>query len=168
MLLSNVELHAIKAGEQSLVFRRWRRPSVKIGGTLKTAVGVLAIDRVSEVDPRDITEQDAKLAGYNSRSDLLAKLDSREGDIYRIEVHFAGADPRLRLREDDDLSDADFDAIRKKLDRLDSASRVGKWTRKVLLEIERNPHVAAASLAERTGFEKDCSRHTFASSRISA
>lgn len=155
MLLKKSELKAIKSGDLSLVFRRWRRPSVKSGSTLKTAVGVLAINRVAQVKHSDITLQDAVAAGYESLPELLDKLDSRDGNLYRIEVSFAGDDPRVRLREDDDLDDAELEQLRKKLSRLDSASRVGDWTRKILREIDRQPNVAAAVLADLTGYEKD-------------
>jgi hypothetical protein len=155
VILKYTELEAIRSGSVSLVFRRWVRPSVKTGGTLKTAVGVLAIDRVARVERSEITEGDAAAAGHRSRTELLDNLDTRDGDLYRIEVRFAGADPRVGLREDNDLDAAEVEKVRKKLDRLDSASRVGPWTRKVLDIIERYPHVAAASLAKRTGFERD-------------
>lgn len=155
MLLKKAELEAIKAGDVSLVFRRWRRPTVKSGGTLRTAVGVLAIDRVARIELTDITNGDAKAAGYGSVRELIARLGSRTGDIYRIEVRFAGADPRVRLREDDKLGQDELEAITNKLRRLDSASRVGDWTRTVLQTIERYPKVAATTLADHTGFEKD-------------
>ena len=155
MLLKKAELEAIKSGDVSLVFRRWRRPSVKCGGTLKTAVGVLAIDRVTEVERSSITRRDASAAGYESLPELLDKLDSRDGAFYRIEVRYAGADPRVCLRENDDLDDAELEQIGKRLDRLDRASCVGDWTRKVLHAIQSHPNVAAADLAKRTGFEKD-------------
>ncbi|MEM9882579.1 MAG: hypothetical protein AAF800_06660 [Planctomycetota bacterium] len=139
----------------TLVFRRWRRPSVKPGGTLKTEVGVLAIDRVAEVDRSDIGPSDARRAGYPSPEVLLAELDTREGDLYRVEVRYAGEDPRLALRNDDEVDPAELDVIRRKLDRYDAASRVGPWTCRVLLTIRDHPHVAAASLAESTGFDKE-------------
>ncbi len=45
MLLKMAVLRRIKDGEVSVVFRRWRRPTVTAGGTLKTAVGLLNIER---------------------------------------------------------------------------------------------------------------------------
>lgn len=155
MLLKRLELEAIKSGDVSLVFRRWRRPSVKTGGTLKTAVGVLAIDRIVEIKRSGISGADAAAAGYVSLSELLDRLDTREGDIYRIEVHFAGADPRIQLREDDALSNSDLEEVQSKLGRLDSAARTDAWTLQVLRTIEQNPMVAAAALAEITGYKKD-------------
>lgn len=155
MLLSKTELEAIESGELSLLFRRWRRPTVKTGGSLRTAVGVLAIERVVEIERSRITERDAARAGYSSLAALLRRLDSREGDIYRIEIRFAGADPRIELRENDQLSKADFHDVQAKLARLDAASRVGDWTRTVLRAIDEHPRVVAAELAGRTGFEKE-------------
>lgn len=154
MLLTRIELEAIKSGERSLVFRRWRRPTVKSGGSLKTAVGVLGIERVIKIERSQITKRDATRAGHSSLSDLLTSLDSREGDIYRIEIRFAGADPRIKLRANDRLSKSDLQEVQAKLARLDSASRMGDWTRKVLQTIDQHPRVVAAELARRLGFEK--------------
>lgn len=154
MLLKMSELEAIKTGRQTLVFRRWRRPTVKTGGTLKTAVGILSLERIAQVERAQITAEDAANAGYHSLEELLSNLDSRAGEIYRIEVLFAGADPRLALRENDQLTPSDFHEIQARLARLDSASRSGAWTRTVLQTIDQNPHVPAGELAVRTGFEK--------------
>ena len=40
MLLTRTVLESIAAGSVSLVFRRWRRPTVKTGGILQTAIGL--------------------------------------------------------------------------------------------------------------------------------
>jgi hypothetical protein len=85
---------------------------------------------------------------------LLSRLDSREGDIYRIEIRFAGADPRIELRENDRLNKSDFHEVQSKLARMDSTSRMGDWTRTVLRAIDQHPYVAAAELVGHTGFEK--------------
>ncbi len=155
MLLKKTELAAIKAGDLSVVFRKWRRPTVKTGGTLKTAIGLLGIDQVAKINRSAITERDARAAGCDSLPDLLANLDTRSGELYRIEVRFLGTDPRIALRNRDDLDRDELDTIQSKLHRLDTASRVGAWTMRVLLAIEHEPHTAAAALSERTGYEKD-------------
>ena len=46
MLLTRATLEAIAADTVTLAFRRWRRPTVRTGGTLTTAVGMLSIDDV--------------------------------------------------------------------------------------------------------------------------
>ena len=50
MLLRMAALERIVRGEISLVFRRWRRPTVRTGGSLRTAVGVLRILEVAAVE----------------------------------------------------------------------------------------------------------------------
>lgn len=155
MLLKNSELDAIRCGQTSLVFRRWRKPSVRTGGSLKTAIGVLSILQFERIDRDDITAADAQAAGCPTLSELLDRLDEREGDVYRIQVRYAGDDPRIQLRASDRLTPADLSEIRNRLERLDAASRTGPWTQPVLLAIARHPHLRAASLSEITGFEKE-------------
>lgn len=154
MLFRKPELLAIQSGKVSLAFRRWRRPTVREGGTLRTPVGVLSIDRVTVVDLPQISAADAARAGYD-RDALLSTLERRQGRIYRIEFHFSGPDPRIALREDTHLSAEQLDVIAAKLGRLDRASSTGAWTRKILRAIQAHPRLAAAHLAERTGYEKE-------------
>ena len=155
MLFKRPFLDGIVSGEITAAFRRWTRPTVRAGGTLKTAVGVLAIDSVERVSPEVITEAEARRAGYPSRDALMAELDAREqGEIYRIELRYAGPDPRIALRERAELSGEELAALRKKLDRLDGASPVGPWTLAVLRLIGRNPGVRAGDLASQFGQER--------------
>ena len=42
-------------GSVTVAFRYWKRPTVKGGGTLQSAVGVLAIDSVDRIAIRDST-----------------------------------------------------------------------------------------------------------------
>ncbi|MGH2570768.1 MAG: hypothetical protein ACRDGR_06060 [bacterium] len=89
-------LDGILAGEVSLAFRKWIRPTVKAGRTLRTAAGALSIGAVTRVAESEITEEDARSAGYASRGELLRELASgRPGWLYRIEVRYAGADPSV-------------------------------------------------------------------------
>ena len=155
MLLKKHTLAAIKTGEITLVFRRWKRSTVKTGGTLKTAIGVLAIDRVVITNVKEITEGDARSAGYNSKAELLEEIDDRDGTLYRIELRYLGADPRIALRENDRLSKVDYESIFARLKRFDAFSRNGPWTQQVLLAIRQHPKRAAAELAAQTGFEKE-------------
>ena len=155
MLFKRLFLDGIVSGEITAAFRRWTRPTVRAGGTLKTAVGVLAIDSVEQVPPGVITEAEARRAGYPSRDALMAELDAREqGEIYRIELRYAGPDPRIALRARAELSGEELAALRKKLDRLDGASPVGPWTLAVLRLIGRNPGVRAGDLASQFGQER--------------
>jgi hypothetical protein len=92
MLLKLELLEKIKAGEVDLVFRRWSRPSVKAGGTLKTKLGLLSIGAITDMDPADVTEADAPRAGFEDVADFRKWLDTmKPGHLFqRIEVGFAG------------------------------------------------------------------------------
>lgn len=153
MLLKNAELDAIKAGKVSLVFRRWRKPSVKTGGTLKTKIGVLNIVDVKKIERSKLASRDAGKAGYASAAEVLSILDEHVGDFYRIEL-LAGPDPRIALRENDQISSTEMTAMRTKLARWDAASREGPWTRQFLQLIARHPNVAAVTLAKIAGHER--------------
>lgn len=142
-------------GSVTLAFRRWRRPSVKAGGRQRTPVGELAIDAVDPVAEHEITEGDARRAGYPGRAELLAELARRPaGTLYRIAFHRAGDDPRIALRQRADLSGDEWTAVRRRLGRLDRASRHGPWTTTVLRLIADRPAVRAADLASSLGREK--------------
>jgi hypothetical protein len=155
VLFRRRSLDGIRAGEITLAFRRWDRPRARAGGRQRTAVGELAIDSVAAVDRAEITPDDAARAGHASVDELLAALDARgDAPIWRIELHWAGEDPRRSLRERADLEPAELDELLELLERLDRASRHGPWTRAVLELIERRPEVRAADLAAAAGREK--------------
>lgn len=155
MLLRRAVLDRIAGGEIDLAFRRWTRPTVKTGGSLRTSLGLLAIERVEEVAIDEITEEDARRAGLEL-DELLGFLHRKsEGEVYRVELGGLGPDPRVALRQDDALSDEDVAEIGRRLDRLDARSSRGPWTRQVLDLIGRRPHVRAQDLADGLGLEKD-------------
>jgi hypothetical protein len=142
-------------GSVTVAFRRWRRPTVKAGGTLRTAAGVLAIDRVDAIEPGEITATDAARAGYDTVGAVLAELQAGEDRrLFRIEFHYAGEDPRVALREQMDISEDEVAAIVDRLDRLDASSIDGPWTRQILRLIAAHPQERAADLAARVGQDK--------------
>lgn len=147
------DLEAIAAGDVRLAFRRWKRPTVKAGGTLRTAVGVLAIDAVERVRERDLGERDARAAGFPSRAALVAELQKRDGELYRIELRLAGPDPRAELCRRAELGAGERAEIDRRLARCDRASRRGPWTAAVLGAIAERPATRAADLAAALGFE---------------
>jgi len=154
MLFRAATLDAIAAGDVTIAFRRWTRPTVKEGGTIVTPVGVLAIDRLELVDPATITDEDARRAGHPSRDDVLAMLDAKPaGEVHRVTFHRAGADPRIALRQRDDLGTDDVVELTKRLDRLD-ARPAGAWTERVLRLIADREGVRAGDLAEELGTER--------------
>jgi hypothetical protein len=88
MLIRREVLEAIRRGEISLQFRRWTRPTVKPGGTLKTRLGLLQIGRIDDMRPDDVSEADARQAGFADRTDFDRwLLTMKEGPLFqRIEV----------------------------------------------------------------------------------
>lgn len=135
-------------GSVRLAFRRWRRPTVRAGGTLRSPVGVLAIDEVRVITPDEITDADAVRAGHVDRQDVLDTLPVEEDrTLYRIAFHRVGDDPRVALRSQADLDDADVADLVDALGRLDAASTDGAWTRDVLEQITRRPAIRAPDLA---------------------
>lgn len=154
MLLKHKTLAGIASGEIDLVFRRWKRATVKTGGTLKTAVGVIAIDAVERVPVSSVKAAAARRAGYATRAELVAALRGREGDLYRITVRFAGQDPRIALRGTRVRTRKQIDEIQARLDRMDRASKSGSWTVEYLELIAANEGVRAFDLAAGLGMEK--------------
>ena len=155
MLIKNVVLDDIKAGRITLIFRRWKRPGVKAGGTQMTQRGVLAIDSVEVVTEHNITNEDAIAAGSASKKELLEQLIERDEptEIYRIAVRFAGEDPRKELRQNADLSPDEIAEIIAKLRKLDAGSKRGNWTQMYLQMIHDQPNTHAAILAEQIGLD---------------
>jgi hypothetical protein len=148
-------LHAIRDGRVDLAFRRWERARVRQGSRQRTAVGVLDVGSVEVVERSALDDEDARRAGFDSLGDLLAMLDGRGGgEIHRIELRYAGADPRVELREQAELSEDELEQIAGTLERLDQASRHGPWTRQILELIAARPEVRAEDLAAEMGREK--------------
>ena len=153
MLIKDEVLKLIKSGEVTVLFRRWSRPGAKAGGTQMTQGGVVGIDSVEVVTEDEITEQDARDAGYPSRDKLLSGLSYRDDPIYRIRVHFAGEDPRIALRENDDLAETELTEIIDKLAKLDKNSKRGAWTKEYLEVIDSMPNTYSGLLANYLGLE---------------
>ena len=148
-------LEAIRDGRVDLAFRRWERVRVRPGSRRRTAVGVLEVGKVERVERSALTDADAHRAGFASLNDLLAMLDRRDrGEIHRIELRYAGADPRIELRSRADLTAAELEEIARRLQRFDEASRHGPWTRATLELIAARPEVRAEELAAQVGREK--------------
>ena len=76
-------------GSITVAFRRWRRPSVKSGGTLQSPVGLLAIDDVSPITVAEINAVDARSAGYGTPDEVFADLRP-DGQLYRIRFRRVG------------------------------------------------------------------------------
>ena len=152
MLFRERYWRGIADGSITLAFRRWKRPTVKAGGNLRSPGGYLAIDSVEIIDESSITEADARRAGCDNRGGLLRELDyGPDRALYRIEFHVAGPDPRDALREQADLSADELATIGQRLVRIDAASTDGPWTQRVLEIIAERPATRSAILAKDLG-----------------
>jgi hypothetical protein len=161
MLLFQKRFHAgLQSGAVTLTYRRWQTARVKVGGRYRChPIGVLEVDEVRKVRVGDISRQDAKLAGFESREELVEYISSvgraaldDDTELFRVGLHHGGDGDRVSIALDDDLSENDIEAIQKKLARMDTEA---PWTLKTLRLIERNPKVAARILAKKLDRQRD-------------
>src|SRR5262245_4576890 len=128
MLFQRHILEGVAAGTISCAFRRWRKPTVRSGGTLKTAIGVLRITDIEAIAAHDISDRDARRAGYAGADEVRRALPADSGGtLYRISFRLDGPDPRVGLRADDRLDAAALADVEKRLARLDRRDS-GPWT----------------------------------------
>ena len=154
VLLTTNHLEGIASGKIKLAFRKWKKPTVKTGGRLRTHIGVLAIHSVDQISERDISDRDARLAGFESRADLLQDLKLRDGLLYRIRISLAGPDERIALRTRREISSDEWNELREKLDRLDARGVHGPWVVQFLSVVSLNPGTLPATLASSLGLER--------------
>ena len=145
----------IADGSVTLTFRRWKRCQAIAGHQYRTAAGRLEVEDVTVVEPKSITDADARRAGYPSADALRADLRGPDDlPLYRVVFHAAtDADPREALASSAALSDDDVAEIDRRLDRLDRASAYGPWTAATLAAIAERPAVRAPDLAASFGRE---------------
>jgi hypothetical protein len=153
MLLNIEVLKGIESGRIRTVYRSWEQPRVKTGSTRRTAIGVVEVISIDEVDPRSLTHADAVEAGFETVDDLLASAGSRGETLYRIHLRHVGPDPRVALRGALP-DDAEVAALTDRLQRLDAAGTHGPWAWQTLELIAENPGIRAEDLAASVGREK--------------
>jgi hypothetical protein len=129
-----------------VAFRRWKRPTVKAGGTLQSPGGLLGIDEVAIIEPNQVTDDDARRAGYGNREEAFADLRP-EGDLYRIRFHRLGDDPRAALRGRKDLSAGEVAELVRALGHLD-------WAIPTLKLIAQCPGTVSTELAASLGMDR--------------
>jgi len=155
VLVSNAVAARIAAGEITVAFRWWRRPTVKAGGTLITQAGQLAIDLVTVIEPGEVTDVDARAAGFESADEALDDLgEPPDRRLHRVRFHLLGDDPRVALRAQASLTAAERATLDKRLDRWDDAGPSGPWTRAILDVIAEHPGVVSTDLAPLVGLDR--------------
>ena len=149
MLFRKDTLERIAAGEVTVAFRWWTRPTVRVGGTLQTAVGQLAIASVEPMPISAVTVEDAVRAGFSSRAALLTAFPRKPGSrLYRVEFSVTGPDPRIALRGRADLTETEIAEVTARL------ARMGPWARTTLELIAAKPGTRAGDLAQELGQER--------------
>jgi hypothetical protein len=156
MLFNQQHLSGIKNGSITLAFRKWKKPSAKEGSLIQTAIGQVKIIAVSPTNALEITSREATKAGFASLDELLKLLATvPTGTIYKIRVAYHSPDPRIALRSQTTITNDEFETLKTKLDRLDTYSREGNWTRDTLMAIQQHPRMKAAELSKLLSKEKD-------------
>ena len=159
MLLFKKPFHAgLVDGSIRLTFRRWDKPHVKVGGRYRChPIGVLEVDAVSRVRLADITADDAALAGFGSRDELLAFVRTGprgedvadDTELFRIELHHGGDGDRVAIALDAPTAE-EVTALVARLARLDGKK---PWVRETMQLIQKHPRTAASKLAAKLGRE---------------
>lgn len=149
MLFERQLREGIHDGSVSLAFRRWRRCQVVAGHRYRTGLDLAEVLEVNVVSPADISRAQARAAGYGSAAELRASLrGDPELPLYRIRFRRTDQpDPRDVLAAGTALGADELAALRTGLDRMDSATGRGPWTRAVLDWIAGHPATSSAVLA---------------------
>lgn len=159
MLLFQKRFHAgLLSGEVTLTFRRWARTHVRAGGRYRChPIGVLEVREVREVSVSEISESDARAAGFPTRAELVEYMAGASDapllastKVFRVRLQHGGDGDRVELALEDQLSAQDVQTIGARLTKLD-AKRA--WTQQTLAIIAKRPRVAASQLAAALGYE---------------
>lgn len=146
-VLSKRILRGVAAGEITEAYLRWPSRLAEPGSRLSTAVGTIGIGAVTRVDPGELTDADARRAGFGSAAGLRSSLDKHgRGEVYRVVLHFEGP-AEGPVPEPVVLGARERERIDRELARLDVSAPRGPWTRQVLAELAARPGVRAAELA---------------------
>lgn len=119
---------------------------------MRTMVGLVEIVAVDRAELDRITEQDALRTGEVSLDALVDGLRPwlHKGPLYRVQLRWAGEDPRIELRNRDSLTDDEIATLTTRMARMD---RLGPWTTETLRAIASAPGTRAGDLAARLGRE---------------
>jgi hypothetical protein len=147
-------------GSVTMTVRLWDKPHVKPGGRYRVhPIGVVEVDSVARVGLGELTEADARRAGFADLAELVEYARpvakgplTPQTPVFRIELHHGGDGDRVPLALEDKLDPAAVTALCGKLKRMDAKK---PWTRQTLALISRRPKVAASKLAKSIGRETE-------------
>lgn len=161
MLLFQKRFHqGLVDGSVRTTFRQWDKPRVRVGGRYRVhPIGVVVVDAISKVRAGNLTDEDAKAAGFTSRDELLEYLRpvakgafNGRTELFRVDLHHGGEGDYVEAAQDEALDGAAVDALVQQLQKLDEKEDA-RWTRKTLALISRRPRIAASKLAPSFGLE---------------
>lgn len=154
MLFAQRFAEPIARGEVDLTFRRWKRAQVRPGRPYRTFVGRLEVDEVTRVEPDDVTDAEARRAGFDTAAALLAEAGRHAEDgtpLFRVRFHrLDEPDPRTELAASEPAADEAAE-IAGKLDAMDRRSGHGPWAWAALRAIAAEPGRRAPDLAAAAG-----------------
>ena len=153
MLFNRRALDGIAAGEIDLAFRRWKRPTVRTGGTLHTSAGLLGIDAVEPTPSGRSTGSRPAAPGSPARGSCIESLRP-EGRLFRIRFHRIGDDPRVELRARAPITKSRSAPSWKPGSDAWIAPEANRGRARVLELIRDRPETLAADLAASIGMEK--------------
>lgn len=153
MILTERIARAVAAGEVAVAYRRWKRPRVEPGSTFRTVAGVVRVEAIERVRAAELTDADARRAGYDSLAELASAFRGGDADpVFRIELSWVAPDARDALAADADLTPDDIAGLDALLNRLDART---PWARTALARIGREPGITAAALATGLPIERE-------------
>lgn len=125
------------------------------GHVYRTPAGRISVQSVNTIDPAEITDADARMAGFATAAELRGALRGASSlPVYRIAFHRVDEpDPRDELAAQERLSESEFRGLAGALQRLDASSACGPWTAVTLRTIAEHPGVRAGDLAAKLGRE---------------
>lgn len=153
MLFRRETLDGIALGDVTVAFRRWKRPTVKAGGRVRTGYGVVLIGDITPCDAAALTELDARISGFASLEALRKMLGLEDGNaVYRIALLGIEPDERVDLRQVIEPGEAEWRDIEARFARWEKAAP--GYFPAILKSIAERPAVLAAELAQSLGKEK--------------
>jgi hypothetical protein len=168
VLLDAKTLRGLADGTVDHTYRRWAVVRVHVGSAVRTRVGVVEVTSLDRVEPDGISADDATGAGFGSADAARVWIERRgDGDLYRVGLRIAGPDPRVALRDDDDLDADAVTAIAQRLARMDRAADE-PWTRRYLELVAAGPPSSRASSPPTSAWSATRSRSASVGSRSSA
>ena len=87
MLLPARIAQGVADGSIDLAFRRWQAARVRVGSTFTTSAGVIEITSLQRIGTDEITEDDARRAGFPTAAAVVGKLRQNDDEPAQL-IHY--------------------------------------------------------------------------------